>query len=66
MFNRLLILFYNRSLAGSISLSQGVGVVLDSAGQSSAAAPGKGAINKTAKAAPAWRMTGIPCLAKGG
>jgi hypothetical protein len=63
MFNRLLILFCKRSLAGSIRLSQGVGVVLESAGQSSAAAPGKGAINKAAKAAPAWRMAGIPCLA---
>jgi hypothetical protein len=63
MFNRLLILFCNRSLAGSIRLSHGVGVVLESAGQSSAAAPGSGAINKAAKAAPAWRMAGIPCLA---
>jgi hypothetical protein len=66
MFNRLLILFCNRSLAGSIRLSQGVGVVLDSAGQSSAAAPGSGAINKAAKAAPARRMAGIPCLAING
>ena len=63
MFKRLLILFCNRSLAGSIRLSQGIDMVLDSAGQSSAAAPGNGAINKAAKAAPAWRMAGIPCLA---
>jgi hypothetical protein len=53
MFNRLLILFCSRSLAGSMRLSQGVGVVLDSAGQSSAAAAGSGAINKVAMAAPA-------------
>jgi len=41
-------------------------VVLDSAGQSSAAAPGKGAINKAAKTTPAWRMAGISLLGDGG
>jgi hypothetical protein len=63
MLKRLLILVCNRSLVGSIRLSQGMDMVLDSAGQSSAAAAGNGAINKAAKAAAAWRMAGIPCLA---
>src|SRR6476646_2440451 len=39
MFKRLLVRVCNRSLAGSIRLSQGVSVVLDSAGHSSAEAP---------------------------
>jgi hypothetical protein len=64
MFNRLLILFCNRSLVGSIRLSHGVRSALDSLGQSSAAAPENGAIHKAIKAAPAWRMAGFPCLAR--